>query len=47
MNNPYAKFILPKDGEVVLFGRVWYQGKVGDIVELKDFNILVNNEIID
>lgn len=47
MNSPYVKFILPKDGQVVLFGRVWYQGKKDDVVELKDFNIIVNNVIID
>ena len=47
MNSPYAKFILPKDGQVVLFGRVRYDGKEGDVVELKDFNILVNDVIID
>lgn len=47
MKCPYAKFILPKDGEVILFGRVWYQGKQGDVVELKDFNIMVNGVAID
>lgn len=47
MKCPHVKFILPKDGEVVLFGRVWYQGKKDDVVELKDFNILVNNKTID